>query len=168
MADTKDTFWKDIELPINEDYQENGYQIVNPVDVSEKFVLAISYSTALGEKAENLTEQLAGLEEELADVTTKLNRLRRQILADNINKLKSSWSAEIVDAFILASAGDQTERLTKLEKEHDELTGDIRALKPKLLKVEKRLKLLEKNMEWAKQFLDYEKLMHRIKMGNRH
>lgn len=166
MAD-QDNFWADIALPVNTDYKENDYQIVNPVDVQEKFILAIDYSTRIGEQAEGLAEELADLEREREEIQTKLNRLRRQILADNFSKIKSSWNSELVDAFILGTAGDQLQQLLQYEKEIDLKNTKIGAKKPKLIKAEKRLKLVEKNMEWAKQFLDYEKMVARIKSGNR-
>lgn len=167
MTDKQDTFWQDIQLPINEEYEENGYDIVNPVDVAEKFILAISYSTALGERAESLTQQLADLEIERDKKQRELNKLRRLILSENLPKLKSSWGSEIVEGFILASAGDKTASMKDLEVQVEQFDDKIAALKPKVLKAEKRLKLLEKNMEWARQFLDYDKLLHRIKMSGR-
>lgn len=167
MAETNDTFWQDVALPINEEHRENGYQIVNPVDVQEKFIVAIDYSNKIGELAEALAEALADLERERDEIQTKLNRLRRQILADNFPKIKSSWSSEIVDAFIFGVAGDQQRQLLAYEQEIDQKQRGIAARKPKLAKAEKRLKLVEKNMEWAKQFLDYDKLLHRIKINGR-
>jgi hypothetical protein len=155
-------FWEGIVVPINEKWREDNTNFANPVDVADMFARATGTSTGLASQAEALTEEIANFEFERDEADIQLSRLRRQILADNFSGLKASWGSEVVEAFILASARESTTRLTELEKITEDATRQIRLRKPSLSRLEKRLKSLEKHMEWAREWMNYEKLMQRI------
>lgn len=169
MADEQQTaqeereeFWSGIVIPINENWQQDNTNFANPVDVADMFARATGTSTMLASEAEGLTEEIANFEFERDEAQIDLTKIRRQILADNFTDIKASWSGDVIEAFILSKAGDQKERMLELEQHIEESVRQVRLRKPRLTKLEKRLKSLEKHMDWAKQWLDYDKLLQRI------
>lgn len=163
----RDQFWNSIVIPINENWQQDKTDFANPVEVADMFARATGLSTALASNAEELTEDIANFEFERDEAQLDLSKLRRQILADNFSLLKASWSGEVIEAFILAQAGDQQPKLLELENHIEKATREIRLRKPSLTKLEKRLRSLEKHMEWAKEWLNFDKLMQRITQQGR-
>ena len=160
-------FWNGIVIPVNENWREDGTNFANPVDVADMFARATGLSTSLAAEAEALTEEIANFEFERDEANIELRKIRRTILADHFSSIKASWNGDVVEAFILSMSGDQRDRLLELEKHEEEATRQIRLRKPSLSKLEKRLKSLEKHMEWAKQWLDFDKLMQRITQQGR-
>jgi hypothetical protein len=160
-------FWSSITIPVNEDWQKDGTNFANPVEVADMFARATGLSSQLAAQAEALTEEIANFEFERDEADIELTKLRRRVLADHFNGIKASWSGDVVEAYILGSAGSETERMTKLEDQKEEATRQIRLRKPSLIRLEKRLKSLEKHMDWSKQWLDFDKLMQRITEAGR-
>ena len=155
-------FWQDATIPVNESWMEDKTNFANPVEVADMFARATGVSAMLAAEAEELTEAIANAEFLKDDASIEYNRLRRQILAQNFGAIKSGWNSEAMDAFILASAGTQAPTLLAMEKDVEVANREIRIRKPRLEKLKNRLKRLETSMEWAKQWLDYEKLMQRV------
>lgn len=163
----REEFWSGIVIPVNENWREDNTNFANPVDVADMFARATGTSTALASEAEGLTEEIANFEFERDEAHIELAKIRRTILADNFAGIKASWNADVIEAFILSMAGDQRPRLLELEEHEEKAVRQIRLRKPRLSKLEKRLKSLEKHMEWAKEWMNYEKLMQRITQQGR-
>lgn len=158
-----DEFFSVIQIPFNEDWRENGYEFVNAVSVAEIFIKATSYAAGLAERAENLTDKIANLEYQRGRRERDLLRTRRTIFSEKFSEITKSAGPEIQNAFLLAKADEgQRAQLLSIEADLDKFDDDIGRLKPRLDKVRGRMKLLERNMDWAKQWLDYDKLMHRM------
>jgi hypothetical protein len=163
----RETFWQSIVIPINENWKADKTDFANPVEVADMFARATGMSTTLSTEAERLTEDIANYEYIRDEAQLELTKLRRRILSENIAALKASWGSEVVEAFILSSAGNQTESLLGLEKDVEEAARQIRLRKPSLERLKKRLVALEVHMEWAKEWLNFDKLMQRITEGRR-
>lgn len=155
-------FWHDATIPVNESWIEDETNFANPVEVADMFARATGVSAMLASEAEELTEAVANAEFLKDEAALDYGRLRRQILSQNFSAIKSGWNSEAMDAFILASAKDQAPTLLALEKAVEDAAREIRIRKPRLEKIKNRLKRLETTMEWAKQWLDYDKLMVRV------
>lgn len=161
-------FWSSAYVPVDEDWEETGTEFVNPVVVADMFALATGMAAKLAQEAEVISEQIANLEFEKAKLMRQLAKIRRTIFADHYNKITKSASAEIQDAFIMAMADEgQKKQILALEDEIEDCVQKIGRLTPRLEKIRFRLRTLEKNMEWAKQFLDYDKMQARIHMQGR-
>lgn len=159
----REAFWSKTFVPVNEDWQENGFDFVNPVVVADMFASATSIASLLAQEAEVLTEQLAHAEVDLTLAQRQLSRLRRSIFAEHFSKLKVGAKVEVQDAFIIAYGGEENvAKLYKFETALDDAEDTVFVFKARLKKVERRLKVLQNNMEWAEQFLNYEKLLNRI------
>lgn len=162
LDEERQAFWRDASIPVNETWEKDGTDFANPVEIADMFVRATGMAAELAAEAEALTEAVANAEYIRDEAKLDYMRLRRSILAHNISSIKSGWSAEAVEAFILACAGDRAAELLRLEKLVDDAEREIRVRRPRLEKIRNRLKRLETSMDWAKQYLDYEKLMQRV------
>lgn len=161
-------FFSSIQIPFNSDWEENGFEFVNSVNVAEVFIKATAHSASLAEEAEKYTSDLANLDYQRGKKERELLKLRRSIFADKWNEITKSAGPEIQNAFILAKADEeQRTKLLAIEDEIEKLDDQVGRIKPRLDKVRNRMKLLERNMDWAKQFLDFDKLMKRITEGGR-
>jgi hypothetical protein len=158
----REKFWRESSIPVNENWKEDETSFANPVEVADMFVRATGVAAQLATEAEELTEAIANAEYLKDDANIEYMRLRRQILSQNFGAIKSGWNSEALEAFILACAKGQEPTLLKLEKDVENATRAIRVRKPRLEKLKNRLKRLETSMDWAKSWLDYEKLMQRV------
>lgn len=163
--DERERFWSEITVPTNPDWEEDGTSFVNPVHVSDMFATVTGVSSHLSWEAEILTEELANLDFELRQEEREWLRLRRAILVDHFQEIKASWGSEVLEAFIIHAAGERLEELLAVEERIAELKTSMAAIKPRLEKLAKRLHAVNKNMEFAKQWLDYDKLLQRINGG---
>jgi uncharacterized coiled-coil DUF342 family protein len=167
-VEARDDFWERIQVAVNADWEEEGVQFVNPVDVQDMFAEATGWAAFLAAEAEELTGEIANYDVERGQVQRRLAKLRRTIMADGYAKLAKSAGSEVIDAFVFASATDgQKTQILQYEDEIEALSDEINMRKPRLARLENRLKRLEKNMEFAKQYLDYDKLLERLKPQNR-
>lgn len=161
-------FWNNSFVPVDEDWQENGTEFVNPVVVADMFAGATSRAARLAQEAEVISEKIAKLDYERGRAQRSIGKIRRAIFADNYSKITKSAGSEIQDAFVLAMADDaQREQIKAFEEEIDAHSDKIGKLTPRLDRIRFRLKTLEKNMEWAKQYLDFDKMLTRIQHGGR-
>jgi hypothetical protein len=168
--DKKDGFWDVAQIPFNEEADENGFEFINAIDIAERFLEAASWASFLAQKSERLASTLAALETEKIQTERQLARLRREIFSKHYDKITKSASSEVQDAFLLAKAREEEREddLLELEERIEELLCEIEAVTPTMNKIRGRMKVLERNMEYAKQYLDYEKLEKRISAsGNR-
>lgn len=165
----KDTFWDDIHVDINEDRAANGLDYVNPVQVAEMFAKATAHAAVLGRAGEEVVEKLSTLYEERDQLEWGLNNIKRKILAANFAELAKSASTPVQEAFILAKARDMflEEELLTLEDRLFALSDRIKKGEARLAKIQGRERRLERNMNLAKQYLDFEKLMQRVVEGTR-
>jgi hypothetical protein len=158
-----DPFYEDIKIPINADFRENGFEPVNPVDVEDKFVLAPSLAANLAERIERGAELLGGFEDLIIEKERKLARLRRTILADHWSGGKTA-NAELIEQFILASADTaQKQELIALEDDLADLELKKRKTARTLGKLRERLKLLERNLDWMREYLWAERHSEKVK-----
>lgn len=164
----EDTFWRDLAIPYQDQF-EDEFEFANPVQVSQSFIRGTALSAQLAEQAEALAEELANFEVLLSRSQRKLGKLRRELLANHFSGIKTSASSEIQDAYILTIARDdgRLQELEDIEEEIDRFQREIELREPRLAHIRSRLKRLDKKMDWAKQYLDYEKLMTRIGMNGR-
>jgi hypothetical protein len=164
----REQFWEHAYIPINPTYEEDGTAPANPVTVADRFVVAGGTATYLASEAEELAEQVYDLEAERDSLRRSIVATRRDILAKNFAAVKTSWNIETTDAFIMATAtAAQWIMLDAWYTEIDALMDQIAAKNKRLLTIQKRLKHIDKVMDWAKQYLDYDKLAARIKAGVR-
>jgi HAMP domain-containing protein len=163
-----DTFWQDITVPVNDEWESNGLDFVNAVQVAEMFAKHTSTAAFLAHKAERLTGEVNELEFKRVQAQRELKRLRREVVARNFKGIPKSANADMQEAFILSVMTDE-ERAhhDALETEIDEFTDDIGQRMPALEKYRARLKVLEKTMEWMKQYLDFDKLQTRVNLNTR-
>lgn len=160
--------WERIAVPINEDWRENEFEMVNPVDVAEMFAATTGLAAYTAQEAEEVTERIRNLENTKSKKQRKVTRIRRTIFADHYAKLTKSAGTEVQDAFVLSMAdAEQQKELLTLEEEIDGLDDNIAPLVNKRDKLLFRLKMIEKNMEYARHFLDFEKLEKKIHAAGR-
>lgn len=169
IEDPMPDFWDRITIPLNYEWEEDNTEFVNPVTVADKFAEAAGIGTFLGQDAENITKHIANAEYQRKEVQREIYKLRRRLLADNYSKVTKSAPPLVQDAFILsvARSGGVEQELLELEDRLDELTSIIDMWTPHLEQNRFRMKTLEKNMEWIKQWLDFEKLMERLTESKR-
>jgi chorismate mutase len=165
---TAEEFYRRIQVEVNEEWKENGADFINPVQVAEMFADNTGLAAWLAHEAEQITAELNDLSEQDTKLERQQARLRRQVLADNLGSFKASYNTEAQDAFIFAAANEADRaQLLRLEQERDEVADKVAAIKPRSERNKHRLKVLERNMEYAKQYLDYDKLMTRIAESQR-
>lgn len=163
IEEERATFWNSAYVPVDEDWKENGTEFVNPVVVADMFATSTGTAAKLAQEAEVISEKLAKLDYEKGRLARQVAKIRRTIFADHYNKITKSAGAEIQDAFILSMADEgQKALLLSLEEDIEDRLDKIGRLTPRLERVRYRLKVLERNMDWAKQYLDHEKLQMRI------
>jgi chromosome segregation ATPase len=163
-----DSFWGDISVPLNEDWQTNGFDLINSVQVAELFAKCTSIAARLAHKAEKLTDQIQSLDFQRSQAQRDLKKLKRGILAQHFKGLPKSANAEIQEAYLLSvMSEEQRQEFDALEVEVDTLNLEIGARTPKLDRYRARLKQLERNLDWMKQYLDFDKLQTRIHSGGR-
>lgn len=169
MANERERFFESITIPINANWKENKAEFVNPVQVADMFAEATGIASSLAAQAEELADEIADLETRLDEDELRLARFRRKILADNFAAIKASWGAEIVDAFIFQKAEQQKrlEELRDIEADIDAHKMHLAERLPKFQRIKARLRTLEKNMEWAEQFLNFDKLLQRLNPNGR-
>lgn len=155
-------FWTGLTIPVNEDWADDGTNFANPVEVADMFIRATGRSAELAAEAERISEAIANAEYLRDEARVQYVKLRRSVLSGNMSGIKSSWGAEVIEAYIMAVANDRANELLKLEQEITDAEREIRVRKPRLERIRNRMKRLETTMEWAKQWLDFEKLMQRV------
>lgn len=161
-AAEREAFWKNTAIPVNENWKQDKTDFVNAVTVSDMFARNTGVATRLASQAEELTDEIVQMEEALDISKSALTRLRRTLLSEHFGEIKASWNAEIIEAFILKIAGPRTEELLSHERDIEKQERELAPKKALLEKLTKRLKMIEKTMEMAKQYLDYDKLLQRL------
>lgn len=163
------TFWNRAFIPVNTENKD--YELVNPVVVAERFVEVTHDMAQLAQHAEEGSDAIASLELDLSVNMRKTSKIRKRLLADNYDDVTKTASSEIQEAFILKCARDAGEEvlstLENLEIERQDLESKISDHKLALEKIKNRMKLIQINMELAKQYLDHEKLLTRVSMNSR-
>lgn len=162
-----DKFWDEVVVPFNPDIEarEDGYEFINPVTVAEHFAEITQTTARLAQQYEDGSTRLSELEQKLRWVTGDLNSLRKRILAANFEDVTRTARPEIQDAFILHHAPQEVaDQIEEFEAEIGSLEDEIEVVKAALKKIHNRMKLIEKNMDYAKQYLDHEKLLARVEM----
>lgn len=164
QSEQPDNFFERITVPVNYEASTNGFDFVNPVEVAEMFAAATGIAAELGGQAERITSQIANVEYQLAQKEREMAKLRRLLIADNFGAVKSGWSNTVLEAFILDAAmrGGKYEHYIALENEIDAHQDNLGLLKPRHEKLKHRSRVLERNMDMAKQYLDFDKLMQRV------
>jgi hypothetical protein len=164
----QDPFWSDFVIPFQE--EEGDFEFANPIQVQRHFLKATAHAAYLAEQAERESEQMANLEVQKARAERELLKLRRALLASAYSGITKSAGTEIQDAYLLKVARDEgrEEDMLRWEGEVEDLLRKLEVRRPRLDKLRHRLKLLEKKADWAKQFLDYEKMLQRIESSGRY
>lgn len=162
-----DEFWKSFPIPYQD--SDDDYDFVNAVTVSREFMKIQADMAYFSGLAEVLTKQIASKQVELNRVERDLALLRRKVLAENYKEMNKSARPEIQEAFILRCVqGTQDETLIKdLENQKDSMLRYIEEREPSLDIVKSRMKAIERKMEYTTQFLNFEKLLHRVTEGRR-
>lgn len=152
-------FWDDMIIPFQTVDKE--FQWVNSVVVVRKFITSIGTLSMLGKSMEVLTEQLGSLNVQLEAEQRKLKVLRKEILSRHYKAITKSASSELQDAFIRNKAQEDgvLADLTILETEIERLTVQIARRKPRVAQYQFRIKTLNTSMEWAKQYVDFDKMV---------
>lgn len=155
-------FWDQVHIPYqNEDPR---FPLADPLTVAEQFIFISEDSALLGQRLEEIEDALSDLDQELAEEERKLSRLRKVLIAENYDSLAKSASTEIVDAFVVKAA-IEADRYQDLEEMEDHV-ADLKSRRSKLSrsrsKVKARMRFLDSQANWAKQYLDYDKLKERL------
>lgn len=155
-------FWEDIKIPFQEN--DDNFQFVNPVAVAQKFAKASGILSFLSKQAEVLTEQIATYTIRLEEARRKLRGLRREVLSKHYKEISKSAGSEVQEAFIYNKATEDgcVTELLEIEAEIESLTGMIASRQPRLDQFRARQKTLIQNMEWAEQYLNFEKHVTRV------
>src|SRR4051812_42606270 len=74
-----DRFYDRIAIPLNYEFQENGLEFVNPVQVAEMFAEATTLGAQLAQQAEDVTGEIVNAEYQLTVVRKELTALRRRL-----------------------------------------------------------------------------------------
>ena len=158
----RDPFWDGFEIPFQEEAED--FDFINAVVVSKHFIKAISLSAEAAEKAEVLTIEIANKEVELARIERDLALIRRDLLAENYAGITKSASSEIQEAFILkcATGSKHEQTFRSLEKSREEALRFLEIRKPRLEQLRARLKHIENKMNWAQQYLNFEKILMKV------
>lgn len=158
----REEFWRTSCVPYNDEWQENGLDFVNPVTVADQFIKAAAQASRTAYEAEIIAKHVAEWQDMQDAVEHKLLVLRRKILAENYDKITKSATPEIQNAFILKHAGKHATEMQEKENELETIVREIGAWKPYLAKLDKRLRRLERNMDWATQYLNFDKHIDNI------
>lgn len=162
----KDVFWESFEIPINEEHK--GFEFVNRVDVAEHFLKMVAYAARLGRLLEELLIDIDALDEQLAHHDKLLYIARVKVLAEGYTKLAKSADREMRDVFIYAHASpDALAELTRLEGAREILESERRKRIREREKLRHRLKFMDYKADWAKQYLDNDKLERRLEHAGR-
>jgi len=163
----RDNFWEWVAIPFNDEDRE--FEFVNPVELSERFIEATGIAANYGQITEQWTNELNRLDRERSDIARQIAALRRKILAENYAGITKSAGAEIQDAFVLKCAREMglEDQLLALEKKHEEVQVKIDTLSARLELLRHRLKVLEKSMDWAREYLNFQKLDMRLEAQGR-
>lgn len=163
----KDPFWNEVIIPFQEEDPE--FQFANPVIVSEQFIKAVAQGARIGERSEVLVRRLKKLNSIKKDITRDLAKLKQEILAKFYSEVTKTASPDIMAAFIRRKAEevDREDELAGLLKELDTVDAEIDDVQDQLDILKDRMKFLDKAMDWARQFLDYDKLQQRLEDNGR-
>ncbi len=156
-----DTFWAELKIPYQE--EDSSFQFANTVVVAQHFLKSVGRAAQLGEQAEDLTRQIANVIIQRERKERQLKILRRQILAKHYAALAKSAAHEVREAFILAMAkeDDVLTELLAIESSINSFTILLEAMEPQVSQYRARLKMLETTVEWATQYINFEKFMMR-------
>jgi predicted nucleic acid-binding Zn-ribbon protein len=155
-------FFKKIQFPLNTDHLENGLEFVNAVSVSDKFAESTLINATLSQQVEEAQDTLNAVEFELEQVKRRVHRVRRIILSDSFAKVKASMSSEVVDAFIVANAGEHLAELIRLEDLEEDYQNQKKSAKMELDKVWQRMQAFERFMKVATEWVNYDKFHTRL------
>lgn len=156
-----DRFWEALPIPYQE--EEEDVQFANPVVVQRHFLrLTRALAQTLG-PAEALAEEIATLEGEKAEWQRELARIRRDLLAGSLDRIKKT-TLDMQNAFLLnvARESGREEQLEEAEAEIETREREIARRAPVLEKLRARQKAIEQVMNGGKQYLDMEKLFMKI------
>lgn len=165
MKDTK-SFWTQMPIPFQD--EDESYDFANPVVISQDFLRATALAAEIGEKAEVLTEELANLEILKERAIRRRNALIRDIMVNHYDSLSKSARSTVHEAFVYKKAKDEGRlpELCEIDADIEKYTREIEAREPRLSQFKNRLRLIENKMEWAKEYLNYEKHVDRIYKHN--
>lgn len=161
--DDNDNFWDALQIPMNEDWRENGLQLVNPVEVAEKFMECTSLAAFQAQQAEDLIREKESLAFQRTQALREMRRLKRIVLARNFKGITKSANADMLEAYLLSVMTEQeVGKFAELEAEIDVYSDEIGKREPRLGIIESRLKRMDKTLDYMKQYLDYHKLETRV------
>lgn len=163
MAEKEDRFFEEVIVPFND--EDESLEFINPVVVAEHFARITALNARLASQSEGGSSRLAELEADLKRENREIDKLRRKVFADNFNDVTRTAPKEIQDAFILSRADQEVlDQLTEHEDNKAYIEDEMDVVKAALDRIRSRMRLIEKTMDWAKQYLDYEKLLTRVEM----
>lgn len=165
---TQDTFWDDIQIPINPDWEDNDADFVNPVVVADMFASATGFAATICSDLEALTDKLSKLERQKAKLVKELARIRRDILAEEYKRITKSASPEVQTAFIWSSASSKQRTLMRnYEDKLEVIDAHIMSITAERERLNNRLKRLDRNMDFAREYLNFDKHMAKVSFGQR-
>lgn len=162
-----DNFWEDVVIPFQED--DANFEFANPLVVSEAFLKAIAWGAQISGLAEDLFIEISKLETEKKDIDRKIAKIDRTVLSKFYSEITKTAAPEVRRAFIQnksAEIGKDVE-LDALEQKRDDIQAKLDDLERKREFYKNRMRFLEKSTEWAKQYLDYDKLLERLETKGR-
>lgn len=165
LSNKKDKFWDALPIPYQTEDEE--YEFANPVVVQQQFLRLSRATAVVCQEAEDVTSEIADLENDKSEVQLELSNLRRQLFAANYKQITKSASSEVQDAFILTTARDcgREEELADLEEMVADLESRIRRLKPVQAKLWNRQNMIKQTFDYGKNYLDFEKVLTKIEHG---
>ena len=168
MTTEREQFWNRVAIPMNENYEQDGTAPVNPVTVADKFIEAFGLGVELASEAEALSEVVHGLKADIASNERVLKRIRLNVFANNFSEVKASWKEDMMEAFVLSTAdSQQVGELLAAYDEIDRLSEELVDSDKRLDTLNKRYKIHVTLMEWARQYVDYDKYQGKLNPGNR-
>ena len=162
-----DDFWDDRELEFQLTYPDLDF--VNAVKMAKFLATGTADMTEISRAMEVLVEKLTKLMNEEAGYRRSITNIRRHLLAKHYTKITKSASSEIQDAFILKKAQEEGEvdAMVDLEVKVEACRALREDLEIELQKFKNRQKLLESQLQAAREIVNFEKKLMSMSMKER-
>jgi len=146
-------FWKKYYIPLQTNFLEE-FEDINPAEAYRRQAEVINMSGPIYAEIESL-------EARLHRVSKVENEIRTQILAQNLNNMKSTFrNSELIEAFILESAAqfympngelrDVSVELIRMSRRRKNLEFKIKKLQKRIQALEAMADKCDKILNWAK------------------
>lgn len=168
ISGEREMFWSRIDIPTNPTAAADGTAPVNPVTVADKFIESVSIGVALATEAEELSETIHDIKTEIKAQRREIEAIRRQVLSTNFNEVKASWKEDLIDAFVLSICTPEQYSLLRAAYDYiDTLEAELDGKDKRLNTLRHRYKMHVQLMDWARQYVDYDKYQGKVSRGMR-